>query len=154
MYPPGMMPSMPHYGPPHPFYSGYPSAPPPNDNNKSTSNTAPPSSPPSIIDDPVQCLEDYIKWHIRRSSKRESAFEEALSALNYKEFEFKDIARLTEDQWDKMGIKEGISMALQREMEPFLRWKRRNGGRSDARSSASGGASSNEADSDVEKTTE
>jgi hypothetical protein len=60
-------------------------------------------------------------WHIRRPWKRESAFEEALRALNYKEFEFKDIARLTEDQWDKMSIKVCIYMALQREMETFLR---------------------------------
>ncbi len=132
MYPPGIMPPMSGYGYPHLFYGAFPFIiPPPISSNSlffiAFSNPPPPSSPISVGSDPVKRLERYIRWHIKWTAAREESFLNALNELNDREYEFSDIKTITDAEWSKMGVKEGIYKALRREIKPFTHWLRLNG---------------------------
>ncbi len=124
IYPPGMMSPMSGYGYPYLFYGVFPFIIPPSISSNSLFfiaflNLLFPFSLISVGSDPVKRLERYIRWYIKRTAAREESFFNILNKLNDREYEFFDIKTITDAEWSKMGVKEGIYKVLRREIKLF-----------------------------------
>jgi hypothetical protein len=128
MYPPGMMPMLPGYPHFNSFASPLPISAPPNPTPTATvAQPPPPSSPIGVGYDPVKLLEDYIHWHIRRSSSRKELFLAAFTALTDRAYEYADLATIPEEDWKDMKVKKGIYLALVNYRKSYKEYLRTQG---------------------------